>query len=460
MTVSTMSKKVILSWIATAGLLATSASALERTAALGSRGEVYLAKTGLYRSLFPTGNETDAANPVLAVEVTKASSSTQRFLVPFTKGAEPESSPALIYEDDSDTLFVVWESRVTPLNSVLMLASFDGTHWTSPIQITGDPFSSKSSPQLAITRDSYSVPGEDGPVLRNRTVLHLIWEEEGAPGNFELLYTPVILEEGTYLGWNPIYHLSDFVADGDSGSKFAPPLALVQAPVLQNGGDPRTIAVAFASPAGRWLTSLVIDVLPEELSQLSDAVRSNIIDIGRQGNYPSNRPALAEKARASVVSQGTAFHTDVINYMADQVAKQILADKGDDLVALAGAVRSNIIDIGVRLGGRGLRDRSDQTKARIAEIEDPQPGPVASPAHLIHFRVASNLPTPQVGTNNLRMFVSESGEDMLISWMDKDRILYRISNDGGWSDQREIKLSDSVTLDRAYEILAQRVRNR
>lgn len=455
-----MSKKAIFSWIATAGLLATSASALERTAALGSRGEIYLAKTGIYRSLFPTGNETDAANPVLAIEVTKASSSTQRFLVPFTKGSEPESSPALIYEDDSDRLFVVWESRATPLNSVLMLASFDGTHWTSPIQITGNPFSSKSSPQLAITRDSYAVPGEDGPVLRNRTVLHLIWEEEGAPGSFEFLYTPVILEEGTYLGWNPIYHLSDFVADGDSGSKFSPPLALIHAPVLQNGGDPRTTVVAFASSAGRWLTSLVIDVLPEELSQLSDGVRSSIIDIGRQGNFPGNRPALAEKAKADLVARGTAFHADVVRYMGDQVHDLILADQGNDLVALAGKVRSSIIDIGVRLSGRGLRDRGDQTKARIAEIEDPQPRPVASPAHLIHFRVANSLPTPQVGTNNLRMFVSESGDDLLISWMDKDRVLYRISNEnGGWSDQREIKLSDSVTLDRAYEILTQRVRN-
>jgi hypothetical protein len=130
-----MSKKAILFGIAAAGLLATSASALERTAVLGSRGEIYLAKAGTYGSLFPTGTETTPGNLVLAVEVTKASSSTQRFLVPFTKGDEAESSPALIYEDDSDTLFVVWESRVAPLNSVLMLAGFDGTHWTKPIQL-------------------------------------------------------------------------------------------------------------------------------------------------------------------------------------------------------------------------------------------------------------------------------------------------------------------------------------
>lgn len=456
-----MSKKAILFGIAAAGLLATSASALERTAVLGSRGEIYIAKAGTYGSLFPTGNETTPGNLVLAVEVTKASSSTQRFLVPFTKGDEPESSPALIYEDDSDTLFVVWESRTTPLSSVLMLVGFDGTHWTKPIQLSGNPFSSKSSPQLAITRDSVPVQDEDGAtVMRRRTVLHLIWEEEGASGNFEILYTPVILEEGNYLGLNPVYHLSDFIADGDSGSSFAPPLALVHSPVLQNGQDARTVVVAFASSPGRWLTSLVIDVLPEELSLLAGDVRSNIIDIGRQGgSYPSNRTAVAEKSRTAVVNNGTAFHTDVINYMADQVSAQILADKGDDLVALGEKVRSNIIDIGVRLSGRGLRDRDGVAKSRIAEIESPQPKPEASPAHLIHFRVADSLPTPQVGSNGVRLFVSENGEDMLLSWTEKDRVLYRMSKNDGWTDQREIRLSESVNLERAYEILTQRVRN-
>lgn len=457
-----MSKKSIFLGIAAAGLLTTSAMALERTAVLGSRGEVYLAKAGTYRSLFPTGNEAEAGNQVLAIEVTKASSSTQRFLVPFTKGNEPESSPALIYEDDSDILFVVWESRITPLNSVLMLAGFDGTHWTPPIQLSGNPFSSKSSPQLAITRDSFPMPGEDGStVMRRRTVVHLIWEEEGAPGSFEILYTPVILEEGNYLGLNPVYHLNDFIADGDSGSSFAPPLALIHSPVLQNGQDSRTVVVAFSSAQGRWLTGLVIDVLPEELSFLAGGVRSNIIDIGRQGTYPANRTTVAEKSRLAVVSQGTAFHTDVISYMADQVYAQIMADRGDDLVSLAEKVRSNIIDIGVRLSGRGLRDRdgAGAAKARLAEIDDPQQRPEALPTHLIHFRVADSRPTPQVGSNSVRLFVSEDGEDMLISWLEKDRVLYRMSRNDGWTEQREIKLSESVNLDRAYEILTQRVRN-
>jgi hypothetical protein len=66
---------------------------------------------------------------------------------------------------------------------------------------------------------------------------------------------------------------------------------------------------------------------------------------------------------------------------------------------------------------------------------------------------------PQVGSNGIRLFVSENGEDMLISWTEKDRVLYRMSKNDGWTEQREIRLSESVSLERAYEILTQRVRN-
>jgi hypothetical protein len=451
-------KKSTLSWFAAAGLLlASSAFALERTAALGAGGEIYLAKSGTYRDLFPNGSETNPDNPVLAIDVVKSGSATQRLLVPFTREAEPESSPALIYEDNSSTLFLVWESRLNLIHSVLMLASFDGERWSNPIQITGNPFSSKSSPQLAVTRDTYSIAHADGTVeTRRRTFLHMMWEEEAGSGEFELLYTPVILEEGRYLGWNPIYRLNDMVADGDSGSSFAPSSALLQTPTLQSGRDPRTVVVGFAASAGRWMTGLVIDVLPAELSQLAEKMRSSIIDIGHQGSFPGNRPGLAEKARADLIARGTAFHSDVIHYMADQIHAQILADRGDDLEGLASKMRSSIIDIGARLSGRGLRDGA--AKASLQEIDPLETGPAAPPPHLIHFRAVTNRPTPQAGNKGLRVFVSEEAEEMIVAWADQDKLFYRITKDDGWSDEREIKLSDSVSLESAYELLAQRVR--
>jgi hypothetical protein len=452
----------IIASILLAGSLAAPAIAQDGTAALGASGEVYLAKAGTYKELFPKEHATDPGNPVLAVDLIRPGVAPQRLLVPYTTGSDIETSPAVLFEDDSNTLFLVWASRINYVSSVLMLASFDGAHWGPPIQITGNPFSSKSSPQLAINRDTFLVnDGSGNPVTRRRTIVHIVWEEPNPAGNgnADILYTPVILDEGTYLGWAPVYNLSDLVGRQSSGSSFAPPDTLLQTPVLQSGRDARTLLVGFSSAETRTLSVVEIDVLPEELSQLAEGARANIIDIGR-ALYPSDRSSMAEKSRDFIIARGTAFHDDVIRYIADQVRDQITADRGSDLTTLAEGARANIIDIGARLSGRGLRDRNGDAKSIIERIESADPATNPAPAHLLHFRVASSRPVPAMGANGLRVFLSDTGEDALVAWTDTGRILYRLSQDAGWSEQRQIKLSDSLDAAHAYEILKQRVRSR
>lgn len=449
----------ILASILLAGSLAGPAVAQDKTAALGASGEVYLAKVGTYKELFPKDHAADPGNTVLAVDLIQPGTALQRLLVPYTTGADVETSPAVLFEDDSNTLFLVWASRINYINSVLMLATFDGAHWGPPIQITGNPFSSKSSPQLAINRDTFLVSdGSGNTITRRRTIINVVWEEPNMAGNADILYTPVILEEGTYLGWAPVYNLNDLVGRQPFDSGFAPPDSLVQSPVLQSGRDARTLLVGFASAETRALSTVEIDVLPEELSQLAEGARANIIDIGRTF-YPSDRQSMADKSKAYIIARGTAFHDDVIRYIADQIHDQILADHDNDLTVLAEGARANIIDIGARLSGRGLRDRNGDAKSTIERIESADAANNPAPAHLLHFRVASNRPVPAVGANGLRVFLSDSGEDALVAWTDTGKVLYRLSQDGGWSDQRQIKLSDSLDLEKAYSILKQRVAN-
>src|SRR5258706_6970351 len=209
-----------------------------------------------------------------------------------------------------------------------MLASFDGTSWGPPIQITGNPFSSKTSPQLAITRDAFSITDDSGnTAIRHRTIVHVGWEEQNANGNTDVLYTPVILEEGNYLGWAPVYNLNDLVGRSPSGSSFAPPDALVQAPVLQGGRDARTLVVGFASAQTRAISAVEIDVLPEEVSLLAEKCRAHIIDLGRT-LYPDHLQTFADKASTDISSIGTAFHADIIPYIAGQIHDLVLANSG------------------------------------------------------------------------------------------------------------------------------------
>jgi hypothetical protein len=459
-------KKFALACTLAGGLFATSAFGADHSAALGAKGEVYIVKIGAYRDFFPKGNEAAAQEPVLVLEIQQPGENPQRVLVPYSKNSDIESAPSVLYEESSNTVYLVWAVRqVNSWNSALMLASYEGGQWSRLTQATGNRFATKSSPQLTVTRDSFSGAGPDGQtVSRSRTILHLTWVEEAGQGDYEILYSPVILVDGEYIGTNPIYSLSSFASSTLSGSQFAPPLSLVLSPTVHIGRDKRTIVVGFASTTERRVVTLEIDSLPEELSSLGETARANIIEIGRNA-YPADRPAFAEKVRQTLVDNGGAFHADVIRYIADHVYEQVLNDRGqstDDLYSLGETARANIIEIGASFSGRGLRDRTEGPKPKIAQVDNPDPKPQSTAPHLIQLRVVSSRPMPQVGAEGLQLFLSESGEEVLFGWLgkDKDRVYYRMSQENDWTTPREIKLSDSLTLEKAYQILEQRVRNR
>jgi hypothetical protein len=440
--------------------------AASHDSALGASGEIYQVKSGKYGDLFPSGQGTAPGTPVLAIDVTRPGAAPQRVLIPDTLDSAAESSASLLYEDDSRTVYVVWESQ-EGIHPVLRLAGFDGTNWSTPISVVGNPFAPKTSPQFAITRESFEdTAADDSPVVKHRNTLHLIWQEEGAaPGALETFYTPVVFVDGIYSGTNPVYSLSDFLPDGAAGD-IQP--ALLRSPTIQAGQDQRTVVVAFASLAKGRLATVEIDVLPEELSRLSEKARSHIIEIGRS-LYPADLPGLAEKARSHIIEIGVAFHPELASTLADQVRATILANDASDIVQLAEKARSHIIEIGAKLSGRGLRNPKEQANAQIVQVDDPldisrtvapTPKPMEAAAYLIQVRVASSRPVPRVGPGSVALFVSEAGDDVLVSWAQVDKVLYRLSTDSSWTEPRELRFTPSLDIDKAYAILGQRVRNR
>jgi hypothetical protein len=451
------------------GLAAVPGRAASRDTALGAGGEVYQVKAGTYGDLFPGGRAVDAAVPVLAVDITKPGAAAQRVLIPDTLDPAAETSASLIYENDSQTVYALWASQVG-LNPVLKLAGFDGTNWSTPIQVVGNPFAWKSSPQLAITRETFQDIADDGgTATKHRTTLHLLWQEEVISDAPETFYTPVVFVEGVYTGINPIYNLSDYLADSSAGSAAAAAApqqtTLLRAPTIQAGRDQRTVIAAFTSPGKQQLATVEIDVLPEELSRLAEKARSHIIEIGR-ALYPNDLPSLAEKARSHIIEIGVAFHPELVTSIASQVRDLILAN-GDaegataTIEGLAEKARSHIIEIGAKLSGRGLRD-GDLTK--IVQVDDPSGEDTTTPAgqaaYMLQIRLASSRPAPRVGPGTVKLFVSEDGSDVLVSWAQTDKVLYRLSKDAGWTDPLTLNLSPTLDINKAYDILGQRVRNR
>jgi hypothetical protein len=441
--------------------------AASRDTALGASGEVYQVKAGNYGDLFPGGRAVDPGVPVLAVDVTRPGAAAQRVLIPDTLDPSPDTSASLLYENDSQTVYALWASQVGT-NSVLKLAGFDGTNWSSPIQVVGNPYATKGSPQFAITRETFQDIADDGTTAtKHRTTLHLLWQEEAVPGVPDTFYTPVVFVEGVYTGINPVYNLSDSLQDPPASLAAAAPqqTTLLRVPTIQAGRDQRTVIAAFTSPGKQQLATVEVDVLPEELSRLSEKARSHIIEIGR-ALYPNDLPTLAEKARSHIIEIGVAFHPELVSSIADQVRDTILAN-GDatstatTIEGLAEKARSHIIEIGAKLSGRGLRD-GDLTK--IVQVDDPSGEDTITPtgqaAYLLQLRMASSRPVPRVGPGTVKLFVSEDGSDVLVSWAQTDKVIYRLSKDAGWTDTLTLALSPTLDINKAYDILGQRVRNR
>jgi hypothetical protein len=451
------------------GLALSGAAFADHETTLGSDGTIYQVRTGAYGDLFPTGNATDRASTVVALDVTRPGAPMQRILAPDSTGPEVESYPSVVFEDDSQTVFLLWESAIN-IHPILQLSGFDGSHWLPTITVTGNPFAAKTSPQFMITRDSYSMDDASGATTtRHRTILHLLWQEQGTGTQVQTFYTPIIINDGEYIGWNPLYNLDDFLptltpltapADVQTG--------VSGAPLIQGGRDERTVVVAYASTARGQMATVEIDVLPEQLMQLADKARSHIIDIGRT-YYPNDLTNLAEKARSHIIDIGRDFHPEIGASIADQVKADILADTSGDLLSLATKARSHIIDIGCKLSGRGLRPSSgDDPVAQIVEVdstpnfaaEATPPDAAQSPYHLLQVRAINTWPVPRVGPGTVKMFASQSGEDLIVSWAQSDRVLYRNSQAGAWSDPRTLLFSDSLDIKKSYDILDQRIRHR
>ncbi len=443
--------------------LALPAAAASREAALGARGELYMVRTGTYGQLFPQGRAHARNIPVLALDVTQPDGETTRHLVPETGTEALENNPSLIYEEDSDTVFLLWESRFN-YHPILMLAGFDGDDWSEAIDILGNPFADKSASSLAVTRDTYEVKDADGtPVVKNRTVLHLLWEETNGTGLNETFYTPFILENGAFLGRSPIFKLNDFDRNPEAATSFEVPVELVRRPKIQPGRGGRTVVAVFASSTTRRLTALEIDVLPAQITQLADGARAYIIDLGARHN--GNMRSIADDARAYIIDLGVAFQPEVARSIGDNLHAYILSQPPGAIRSLADRARAYIIDLGARLTGHGLRNATGSA-GTAPETFDVRPaaqesGAATGLAHLIQFRTASSRLVPRVGTGlDFHLFVSESGQEVLIAAADAERVQYRKSNATGWRELQEIRLKDGMDLKRALEILERQVRNR
>lgn len=437
--------------------------------ALGDEGNLYQVVAGTLEELFPHDETLGGDSPALALDVIGPEGAVERTLIPGSEGPEVEGAPSVVFEDESQRLYAVWESKKTPTVSRLLLANFGVDGWSDPIEISGDISPLRDAPRVLMARDRFTLcdSGSGETCTRSRTVLHVVWREEVAEGA-GFYYTPVILERGRYLGWNPVVALAD-LDPNPADATAAEASDLLRTPELRTGQDVHSAILGFLSPTSGRLLTVEARLLPGEIGFLADDFRGQIIDIGARSR--DDIVGLADKFRGQIIDIGHRLNGGVVRVLAHRAHRTLLelydADPDRPPTALADEFRGQIIDIGRELlGGPGVVARASsllqvgaQEAAGGAEPEGPHV------THLLSVQVVSDLPSPPLHDIPARMFLSEDGEELVVGWATSGKVFYTESRQspsgpegGPWTGVRHMTLTERLGIAEAAAILETRVR--
>jgi hypothetical protein len=421
----------------------------------GDAGQLYEVLAGTHGQLFPGGDEASAEHPVLALRVTDAGGAQELLLLPGTDGPEEDREPTVVH--DAGQLFVLWAKGVDDHASELDLVSFDGERFGDVIEVSGDPRQLKGTPRLAITRDPYS----DDAIAKSRTIVHLLWWENGDAG-VGVFYTPIVLLDGEYLGWNPVVALDAFDLNAGTSSIIRDS-ELYRAANIERGTDGRSVVVALPQQRTGRLLTLRMRVLPRTLVTVADSARSHIVLIGR--SMPrSSILKLADSARSHIVLIGR-MHQGVLDYVADRVYAAILSygsiSSPEAAHEIADLAWQTTLVSGASILGNGLR--SDELPCSFLFLGE-APSEIVGAPHQVEVCLTSDRAVPETDTEAAHsVYVSESGEAVLVAWEGEDAeagdtLHYRQSAGAGWSETVTVSTSGPVTKEQALALLQQQIR--
>lgn len=423
--------------LALAALAVCAPAARADVSAVGYDGESYTLRHGTYGELFPGGGLAAAGSWVLALDISYRDGAVDRLLVPQTEDPARDESASLILEPTSQTPFIVWQAWKN-VHPRLNLVQLTPGGWTPVVELSGSPFNLKGSPSFVVTRDHYDLEGEDGATVhRERTIVHLVWWERIGDA-LRVFYSPVVLEDGVYLGQNPVHPLTDLAAALEPAGG-EPTTQLLESLSIQAGDDDRSAVIGFTDQASGRLVTVEARVLPGELSALGDAVRAQLVDLGSRIDLddPGAVQSMSDVARAQLVDLGSRFHPSFVAYLAEQLDAFIadwLGGEGagapGDVEALAGGARAQLVDLGSRLESGGLDGGGGEHV-----LLDFSAFTEGSLHHLISLAPVTSWPAPRTGAAPTWTFVSRSGDDVLVAWRRGGGVAYRESRGEALSDE-------------------------
>jgi len=425
-------------------------------AALGDDGVLYTARVGAYSSLFPKGSAFSADANVLALEIQRPDGQRRRIIVPGGERVAPDAVPFVLWENASGRLYLVWEG-LSHIHSAVRLVSFDGADWSEPLQISGHPFTKKSSPRLSVTRETYLRSGAEGGTPGERTVLHILWYEDDY-GDVDVLYAPLVLDNGAPPAvLPPIFNLGLFTPDGGEVGT-APTASLLRSPQVVTADDQQSILIAMAHDATEQMVMLRVDVLPVELSAVADELARFLAE---DGNDPcaGDVSALAERARAHLVVIGTRFSSYARSYLGEALREWLLlardgACANGGAIGLAERARAHLVVIG-RSALREVIVAQNAANNFLLTFDAAEIGQRNDLSVSVERVVSA---PPAIGGGTARIHVAGAGRNLLVSWHVNRKLYYQEHDGTRWLPAQSLALTDSFSVEEAYALLEAKAR--
>ena len=440
---------------------------------LGTSGDIYQVAIGTYSDLFPDGNETSADAEVLRLEARRGSGTVENYLVPGSESADSDRTPSLFFDGATERLYVVWSSSNASTLTRINLASFDGSEWSETIEVSGNIYSEKSAPRLAVTHDRFELAGATVGESSMRTVLHVVWSEDTTDGE-KVMYAPVVLIDGELAStWRRVHRLNDYVSQALADDPFSGAVAakLLSSPTVDAGSEPNAVVIGFADSATGALVQLELSTPATELSELADSLAdhlesSNLCE--RLDNNEANAlTSVAEAARVHIVLVGRRIRSRVLSPIATDVkdvlvrrAASLCTDGG--LTSVSSAARVHIVLVGAKAQEGDLLEGAAGGDGHVllAAAQDVGDDYVQ---HLARLQVKSERIAPAIGDGEPTILVSPKGTGAIVVWENGNTLTYvetaAAAANEAWSSSHTLQIGSSLSRSEAYTILRDRARS-
>ena len=437
---------------------------------LGENGDIFQVSIGTYDDLFPDGSQASADADVLRLEARRGSGTVEYYLVPGSESDDNDRTPSLFFDAATGRLYVVWSSSNASTLTRINLASFDGSDWSETIEVSGNIYSEKSAPRIAVTHDRFELAGGTAGDSSTRTVLHVVWSEATTDGE-KVMYAPVVLVDGELAStWRRVHRLNDYVSQQLTQEPFAAEVAtrLLTAPTVDAAAESNAVVIGFADSTTGALVQLELSTPATELSELAGSLADHLdssnlcerIDSEGSGAITS----VASAARAHIVVVGRRIRSRALSQIADDAKSMLIAQSGTlctegGLQSVSSAARAHIVVVGARAQTGDLLEGAAGSDGYVLLAAAQEVGEDYV-QHLARLQVKSERIAPTIGDGEPTILVSPNGTGAIVVWENANTLTYvETGTDEAWSSSHTLQIGSSLSRSEAYSMLRDRARS-